>query len=98
VRDDLPRGVLAVNILHAAGESAAGRVDCRTNGVVLSAKNEIELKVFAERCEAKGLRVTPIQETEGPFEGQLMALGIHPDDGREARRWLSSVPLLRERP
>ena len=87
VRSDLPLGVLAAMVTHAAGESGAlyqdpenGRFRGAT-AVVLEAKDEAALdKIEAMLFEAN-IQAVSIRESEpSPYAGQLMAIGVVPMD------------------
>lgn len=96
VRADLPRGVQAAQIVHAAGESSPGGLAEGTNAIVLAVANEPALAQLAETLERAGVRLRRIIEPDAPHNGALMALGLEPViDRREVRRFTSSLPLLR---
>ncbi len=63
--------------------------------MVLAAPSEAELVKIELRLLAHGLSPVAIRENDGPYAGQLMALGLAPMPKR-AGRVLSSLPLLRE--
>lgn len=92
VRSDLPLGVLAAMVTHAAGES--GPVPEHTRAVVLSVPDEASLKEVAKLCPQAVLGRGLILETEGPYAGQLMAIGLAVVKGR--RPELSHLPILTE--
>jgi hypothetical protein len=94
VRADIPRGLQAAYIAHAAGES--NRQNCRNmHVVVLTAKDEAELRELAHRLSAACLPHHPMRETDGAFAGQMLSFGVEPCRKEVARRWLSSQPLLK---
>lgn len=96
VRSDLPIGVAAAQICHAAGESSPGNLPSGTYAVVLSAKTERDLWVIACQLEMAGLEFVKIQEPDAPYNGQLMAIGLRPIQRSIGRRtFLSSLPLYR---
>ena len=95
VRTDLPKGIQAAQIVHAAGESSPGNLPEGTFAVVLAAPNEKALKTIARRLAEACIRFVPISEPDPPYCGQLMALGLVPKRKEELRRQLSSLPLLR---
>ncbi len=86
VRRDLPLGVLAAMVTHAAGESAhlyEDPYDGRFRGataVVLEAKNEAHLKDYIDYVKGQGLLYTVVTESGGPYHGQDMAIGVCPGD------------------
>ena len=97
VRRDLPIGVLAAMVTHAAGESGAlyadeydGRFRLAT-AVVLEAKNERQLDNIAAFLHEEGIRCVEVWESEGPYAEQLMAIGVVP---RERDDRLSKYQLL----
>lgn len=93
VRVDLPRGIQAANIVHAAGES--GPVPPDAHAVCLTVTDEPALRAVADRLDAAGIRFVSIIESEGRHAGQLMALGCMPAGKEALRRVLSALPLLR---
>lgn len=84
VRRDLPLGVIAAMVTHAAGESAAYYTlyeDVVPSGiaVVLEAKNEAHLKEIETYLRKEGLQdYVPIVESSEPYKNQLMAIGLYP--------------------
>ena len=93
-RGDLPLGVLAAQVTHAAGESSPGKLPAGTYAVVLSATPE-QLKSLSERLTDAGVRHRTIIEHDGDLAGQVTAIGVEPRPRSELRRWFSSYPLLR---
>lgn len=93
VRRDLPIGLLAAQIVHAAGES--GPADAGTHAVVLTAPNEAALEAVSARLSAQGIAHMRIVENAPPYEGQLMAIGVPPARKEALRKHLSMLPLLR---
>ena len=94
VRLDLPRGLQAAQIVHAAGESAHGVTDT-THAVVLTVPHEQALEAVHKRLVSAGIPHAAIREPDAPWCGQLMALGIEPARKEVVRRVTSSLPLLR---
>jgi hypothetical protein len=95
VRADLPRGVQAAMLVHAAGESSPGGLPPDTHAVVLAARDELHIALIAEALEKRGVRLTRVHEPDPPWNGALMALGIEPARKEDVRRHVSSLPLLR---
>jgi hypothetical protein len=95
VRSDLPRGVQAAQIAHAAGESSPGGLASGTYAVVLGVTDEATLASVCVRLEAAGIASVKIYEPDAPFHGALMAVGVVPRKKSEVQRTLSSLPLLR---
>lgn len=81
VREDLPKGVLAAHVAHAAGET--GPAPPGSIAVVLGVPNEAELLVIAARLEERGVPFTLIREDAGIFAGQATAIGIKPTHDRK---------------
>lgn len=94
VRSDLPLGVLAAMVTHAAGET--GPVPEHTRAVVLSVPDEQSLLKEADRLPEARLGRGLIVETEGPYAGQLMAVGLPVHLGR--RPELAHLPILSSPP
>lgn len=96
VRDDLPVGLLAAQVCHAAGESAALRSPPNVcHAVVLSAsKQELDKLDTVLRWEKIPFRA--VFENDPPYENELLAIGIAPcTEG--LGRWLRHLPLLGQR-
>lgn len=95
VRRDLPLGHLAAQVAHAAG-SGSERHPPETHVVVLAVKNEAELREVAGRLAGHGIGHTLVEESDAPYEGQAMSIGIELVEDRTAvRKEVSSLPLLR---
>lgn len=101
VRSDVPRGIQAAQIAHAAGESSPGNLPSGTHVVVLTAPDEASLEAISARLHARGVGHVRIIEPDAPYgagdgvNGQLMALGLRPGRKEVVGRALSSLPLLR---
>jgi hypothetical protein len=95
VRRDLPLGLLAAMIVHAAGESSPGGLSDDTCAVVLAARDEAQLGEVASRLKAAGVPFTSVFEPDPPHNGALMALGLVPARKETIRRHLSQLPLLK---
>jgi hypothetical protein len=95
VRADLPRGIQAANIVHAAGESSPGGLPSGTHAVVLTVPDELTLQRVAAKLAAANVAFVRIEEPDAPWDGALMALGLVPARKEDVRRLLSSLPLLR---
>lgn len=94
VRPDLPRGVLAAQVTHAAGESSSGDLSPGTYAVVLQASPDALISLEQQLIE-RDVPHRAIRESSGAYEGQLMALGLRPAPRKEVQRHVSSLPLLR---
>ena len=95
-RENLPRGVIAAQLVHAAGESnPKGQ---HSYAVVLSASSEAELLDIEKKlCEAEISHVA-VRESDAPYNGELMAIGINPvirSSNKRLRRIVSGIKLLR---
>lgn len=96
VREDLPAGVAAAMIVHAAGES--GPAEPHTIAVVLGVPNQAHLSATAidlEMSAPLGCRISlvDIRESDPPYLGQLMALALRPRTRRDLPRCLRKLPL-----
>lgn len=94
-RDDLPKGFLAAQLVHAAGESSPGDLPEGTNAVVLAVPNEAALHAVAARLRSAGVDFVAIHEPDPPWNGQLTALGLRPTRKEAVQKQLSSLPLLK---
>ncbi|MEM6989818.1 MAG: peptidyl-tRNA hydrolase [Myxococcota bacterium] len=96
VRDDLPRGVVAAQVIHAAGHSVRGELPERTHAVALAARDREDLERLERQLIQRSIAHRAIREPDAPWCGALMAIGIAPvRDRRSLRRVLGSLPLLR---
>ena len=94
VREDLPKGVLAAHVAHAAGES--GPAPPGSIAVVLGVPNEAELLAIAARLTARSVPFTLIRENAGQFDGQATAIGVVPTTDRKmVGKAVSSLRLVR---
>jgi hypothetical protein len=89
VRDDLPRGVLAAQLIHAAGESGGGGQP-GMHAVALAVGGEAELRLVEDRLRFLEIAHRAIREPDPPWNGQLMAR-----DARRIRQVLKRLPLLK---
>lgn len=101
VRRDLPLGVIAAMVCHAAGESAVlyqDPYDGRFRGataVVLEAKDERWLNDYAEYLRQHDIQNVEVHESGGPFNGQFMAIGIVPCDREKIAKRLEHLQVLK---
>lgn len=95
VRGDIPRGLQAAQIVHAAGESSPGNLSSGTHAVCLVVPGEKELLEVAERLAQGRVPFVSIYEPDAPWNNQFMAIGCMPARKEVLRRYLSSLPLLR---
>lgn len=94
VRDDLPKGVMAAHVCHAAGES--GPAPAGSIAVVLGVDSELALRRVAAQLATRDIPYVLITENAGPYNGQAMAIGVPPTSDRAAiRKAVSSLPLVR---
>lgn len=95
-RQDLPRGIQAAQIIHAAGHSAGvGQLHQSTYAVALSCRDEGDLRALAERLKAAGVPLHLIHEPDAPYNGQLMAIGLEPNYKSRFKKFLSNLPLIK---
>ena len=96
VREDLPRGVLAAQLVHAAGESAPGGLPSGTHAVVLGVENEAALHEVERRLFQFGVPHHAIREPDAPWLGALMAIGVVPMvPTKQLRKVTKSLRLLK---
>jgi len=95
VRSDLPLGVLAAQLVHAAGESSPGNLEEGTYAIVLAVPDEQALGHLAVRLLRAGIAFRAIREPDLPYNNALMALGLVPQRKSVLRPFLSSLPLYR---
>lgn len=90
VRPDLPRGLLAAQVVHAVGESIETPHPCGSHAIVLCA-DEDALISLEQRLIASSLPHHAVREDDG----MLTAIGVRPGRRSELKRYFSSLPLLR---
>lgn len=95
VRRDIPFGVQAAQLVHAAGESSPGNLPTSTYAVALTCRDEAELHQLAIKLDAAGISFKLIREPDAPYFGELMAIGIRPIQKSKVRRYLSNFPLVK---
>lgn len=95
VRSDLPRGIQAANIVHAAGESSPGGLPAGTHAIVLVVPDESALRAMSARLQLAQVAFVACEEPDPPYYGALMSLGLVPGRKEDLRRYLSSLPLLK---
>lgn len=94
MRSDLPIGLQAANLVHAAGESAPGGLPSGTYAVALHATHA-QLAQLLAQLRAAGVAHAAIFEPDPPWSGALMAIGLAPAPREEVRRVVSSLPLVK---
>lgn len=99
VRRDIPIGLQAAQIVHAAGVSArmSGNLPHDTHAVALWAPDAGSLRDLADRLTAADIPHVTIVESDAPYTGQLMAIGVAPGDRSRVRPLVSSLPLIKGR-
>lgn len=97
VRNDLPRGVMVAQVVHAAGESVDGPVPPGTHAVALAAPDEPTLARVEDRLVEHGIPHHAVREPDSPWEGALMAIGIEPmvANNPNLRRVVKRLRLLK---
>lgn len=88
-------GVMAAQIIHAAGESSPGNIPKGTFAVALAAESEIHLAAIERQLITKNIDHVAIREPDAPWDGALMAIGIAPGDRRIIGKEVSRLPLVR---
>jgi hypothetical protein len=94
-RADLPKGLQAAQIIHAAGESSPGNLSPHTYAIALQTKDEQELDRLSRRLFEAGIPHKRIIESDAPWTGQLMAIGIPPMLRTKLKSLLSQIPILK---
>lgn len=97
IRRDLPLGVIAAQLIHAAGESSPGNLPTGTRAVALAVDDESSLERIEARLIQKEIPHIAIREPDLPWNGAIMAIGLHPViDRKPIRKVLGRLPLLKE--
>lgn len=95
VRADVPHGIQAAQLIHAAGHSSPGDLEEGTYAVALTCKDEASLRSLAATLAQAGLWHHLEVEADAPYTGQAMALGVRPMPRKLLKRFLSEYPLLK---
>lgn len=86
---------MSAQLLHAAGESSPGNLPEGTYAVALAARNEMQLLALEKKLISKNIPHAAIRESDEPYGGQLMAIGIAPCDRSLVRKEVSSFGLIK---
>lgn len=97
VRADLPFGVQAAQLIHAAGQSITEPHADGTYAIALAIASEADLRALSLKLALAGVRHVLIIEDDAPYTGQAMAIGITPCDRAKLKRFLSSYALVAQR-
>ena len=89
---------MCAQIVHAAGYSVRGPVPEETNAVVLAVTCEEALLGVSAHLTRAGIQHHLVREPDAPWNNQATAIGIPPMPKNCIRPFLSSLPLLREKP
>lgn len=95
VRNDLPVGVMAAQLVHASGESFHHGAQ-KTMAVVLAVRDEAHLVDLESQLLRDGIPHRAIREPDHPWDGQLLAIGVVPLVDRNTIKHITgSLGLLR---
>ena len=95
VRSDLPLGMIAAQVAHAAGVGSE-RHPPDVHVVVLAASDEDHLRSISQRLLDADVAQTLVQEVDPPYTHQAMSIGLELiRDRSSVKKVLSSLPLLR---
>jgi nucleotide-binding universal stress UspA family protein len=97
VRNDIPFGVKAAMLVHAAGESFQEPPirGSPVYAVALAAKGEAELHRLERKLIRADVAHQAIREPDPPFDGALMAIGIRPANRDQLRKFVKKYPLIK---
>lgn len=87
-------------LVHAAGESAAaskyaGDFPYGTYAIALQAKDRHHLAEISCLLLQAKIPHKRIFESDAPYDGELMAIGIYPMERDVIRKLLSNLPLVK---
>lgn len=94
VRADIPVGAQAAQLIHAAGYSALQEMPEGTYAIALHVPDEAELRRLAAKLRQAEIPHHLIIESDEPYSGQAMAIGITPMHRRQLKPLLSSYALV----
>ena len=96
LRQDLPLGTLAAQLMHAAGESVQEKLPPNTFAVALAAKSEEHLAFLEDKLRRFSIPHKAVREPDSPWNGALMAIVILPvADRKLVKKVTSGLPLLK---
>lgn len=96
MRQDLPLGAIAAQLIHAAGESSPENLPPGTFAIALAAKDEEHLLKLEAKLQKLDIPHHAIREPDAPYNNALMAIGIEPVTSRDVlKKVTSSLPLLK---
>ncbi len=95
LRNDVSKGVQCAQLLHAAGESftTPNSRDGPTYAVALECSQRDLIKL-EQRLLQDGIPHVAIREPDPPFLGELMAIGIQPDDKEKLYPYTKRYKLI----
>lgn len=85
---------MVAQTVHAAGESS-GDIPSGTYAIALAAQSELQLLSIEKSLISQNIPHAAIRETDAPWCGQLMAIGIAPCDRSLVRKEVSQLPLIK---
>lgn len=100
MRRDLPLGFRDAHDLHAGyaiGRMAGAAGPEFPHAIILSIPDEKTLLEWSDKLAALSIRHELIREPDPPWNGQATILACYPVRKSLLRRYLSSLPLLKER-
>ena len=87
--------MIAAQVAHAAG-AGSERHPPGVHVVVLSARDESQVRLISRQLSGLGVAHTLVEEIDPPYFGEAMSIGLElVDDRRLSNQVLSSLPLLR---
>lgn len=87
---------MVANTIHAVAESTPSQLPPESIAVALQATDELHLRAVSRDLSAREVPHHVVVETDGPYAGQAMAIGIRPTrDRRAVRKAVSGLPLVR---
>jgi len=91
----LPVGVIAAQLVHAAGESSNGNLPEGTIAIVLAVPNIAKLLALEKRLIDANISHKAIREPDAPWNGEIMAIGVQPMERNKIKKYFSNLPLLK---
>lgn len=96
MRDDLPTRIKFAQFIHAAREASVGvSLSAGEYAIGLQTRPGITLEDVSRRLISAKIKHKRIYESDPPYNGEFMSIGVVPTERDRVRRVLSDLPSAR---